>query len=62
MMMMTEAEDGQSLLNHFKGKASEDPMNAPSHLSNLNQNADFHALFHKFMQGCKFEIEFEKTW
>ncbi|MBA0832411.1 hypothetical protein Goarm_016802 [Gossypium armourianum] len=36
--------------------------NAHSHLGNLNENVDFHALFHKCMQGYEFEIEFEKTW
>ncbi|MBA0730922.1 hypothetical protein Golax_025471 [Gossypium laxum] len=35
---------------------------SPSHLGNLNRNADFLALFRKFMQGCEFEIKFEKTW
>ncbi|KAL4313259.1 hypothetical protein GQ457_01G027040 [Hibiscus cannabinus] len=137
-MMMIEAGDGQSLLNHFKVKASEDPMffytvqvdqenrltnffwrddetaatffwlfksflqsmgnqapktimtdqdhainkaieeifpnschrlclwhiskNAPSHLGSLNANVEFHGLFHKCMQGCESELEFEETW
>ncbi|MBA0845012.1 hypothetical protein Goarm_023028, partial [Gossypium armourianum] len=36
--------------------------NAPSHLGNLNGNVNFHALFHKCMQGYESKIEFEKTW
>ncbi|XVF65608.1 hypothetical protein PTKIN_Ptkin09bG0262600 [Pterospermum kingtungense] len=36
--------------------------NAPSHLGSLNANVEFHALFHKCMQGCESEIEFEETW
>ncbi|KAK8625230.1 hypothetical protein V6N13_090105 [Hibiscus sabdariffa] len=53
-MMMIEAGDGQSLLNHFK--------NASSHLGGLNANVEFHALFYRCMQGCESELEFEENW
>ncbi|KAL4282845.1 hypothetical protein GQ457_16G015180 [Hibiscus cannabinus] len=36
--------------------------NASSHLGSLNTNAEFHALFHRCVQGCESEIEFEETW
>ncbi|KAL4304329.1 hypothetical protein GQ457_10G016650 [Hibiscus cannabinus] len=36
--------------------------NANSHLGSLNTNGGFRSLFHKCMQGCESETEFEETW
>ncbi|XP_055960968.1 protein FAR1-RELATED SEQUENCE 5-like [Mercurialis annua] len=36
--------------------------NAPSHLGSLNSNDEFQRLFHKCLQGCEFEVEFQQTW
>ncbi|XP_055960664.1 protein FAR1-RELATED SEQUENCE 5-like [Mercurialis annua] len=36
--------------------------NAPSHLGSLNSNDEFQRLFHKCLQGCESEVEFQQTW
>ncbi|KAH1063363.1 hypothetical protein J1N35_028350 [Gossypium stocksii] len=57
-----EFEDVRIQKNITNWEQELDVRNAPSHLGNLNENVDFHALFHKCMQGCESEIELKSTW